>query len=295
MNGFIVTKKKTQNKNFYSSAFILLTQSEWLITKKEEFASANKIYIDELSGDYDITNGYAERLIDFLKIKKRPLGENDNAAKSLKFKNAEEAEKARAFYEKYYSKYSDELEKREAKTVFPTSNSANPERRAKKIANEPLEPKTYETKERSVRTSSSKDSEPYLQEKYTNDDNRLVCQICKREMPFRKKDGDYYFERIEIFSRTDFLDIEKGALHLALCPVCAAKYSSGGFVDDYQKNKIKEKILNENIEANKDGNYEIPILLDYETTICFVETHFIDLKAILKKSSPPNKPEIGEK
>ena len=277
---------------FDSSAFILLTQSEWLITKKEEFASANEIDIDDLSKDYDTESEYAKKLIDFLEIKKRHPSENDDAAKSLGFENAEEAEKAKKALNKL-NKYSPEdlakLDEIKAKGVLPPgSNSGDIERRRKKIVDEYLgaRPKTFEPRVINVRTSGSKDSKSYLQEKNTNYDNQLICQICKKEMPFRKKDGEYYFEITEIFSKTDILYREMEQSYLALCPVCAAKYRSGGFVDDDQKNKIKEKIFNENIEANKD-NYEIPISLDYETTICFVAKHFIDLKAILKLSSSP--------
>ena len=49
----------------------------------------------------------------------------------------------------------------------------------------------------------------------------MVCQICKEAMPFRKRDGQYYFESVE---SPNMLAHEHHALFLALCPVCAAKY-----------------------------------------------------------------------
>jgi len=69
---------------------------------------------------------------------------------------------------------------------------------------------------------------------------------------------------------------------ICCCPICAAKYKHSGFIDEPQKNKIKEEILNEEIKPNKDGNYEISIPLDETASICFVNKHFMDLKNILK-------------
>jgi len=242
----------------------LYSIQKWFLNKKNELVSAQELCIDDLSDDYDTTSECAQKLIKFLKINERYL--DDDSAMKAGFKNAEEAKKAREIWNKYST-----------------------DRRIKKIIDEysKARPKTFEPMVINVRTSSSKDSKSYLQEKNTNYDNQLICQICKREMPFKKSDGEYYFEIIEIFSKTNILTKEMEEPYLALCPVCAAKYRSGGFVDDNQKNEIKEKILNENIEANKDGNYEIPISLDYETTICFVAKHFKDLKAILELSSSP--------
>ena len=51
----------------------------------------------------------------------------------------------------------------------------------------------------------------------------MVCQICKEEMPFRKRDGAHYFEKKEVLS-IKFLPKEHEAQYLALCPLCAAKY-----------------------------------------------------------------------
>lgn len=46
-------------------------------------------------------------------------------------------------------------------------------------------------------------------------------------MPFKKRNGEYYFEAVEIFND---ISIEHAALHLALCSVCAAK---ADFAFDY--------------------------------------------------------------
>ena len=48
-------------------------------------------------------------------------------------------------------------------------------------------------------------------------------QICEEEMPFKKRDGKYYFEAVEAFTLYYFRK-EHHAQFLALCPLCAAKY-----------------------------------------------------------------------
>ncbi len=42
------------------------------------------------------------------------------------------------------------------------------------------------------------DAKTWLNETYKNNAEELICQICKKEMPFKKKDGTYYFEAVEI-------------------------------------------------------------------------------------------------
>jgi len=208
------------------------------LNKKNELVSAKELCIDDLSDDYDITSECAKKLIDFLGLKKRPLNENDNAAKILGFKNVEEAERAKEILDKYSPEDFAKLDKIKEKVQFPIiPQVVDPKRRAEKIEDEynNAELINSETKERKVRGYSPKNTKQYLQDIYTNDDKKLVCQICKEEMPFKKKNEEYYFEAIEIFSKTDIIDREMEQPYLALCPECAAKYESGGFVDDSQK------------------------------------------------------------
>ena len=46
--------------------------------------------------------------------------------------------------------------------------------------------------------------------------------MCANEMPFKLKDGSYYFEAVQV---SDDFTKENHELYLALCPLCAAKYS----------------------------------------------------------------------
>lgn len=104
----------------------------------------------------------------------------------------------------------------------------------------------------------------------------MVCQICKKEMPFRKRDGQYYFEAVEAFPK-DQLPLEHEAQFLALCPLCAAMYKELAKKDEAVMADLRKALLNMD-------SLEAPLRLgDRETTIQFVETHLCDIKTILEE------------
>lgn len=52
-----------------------------------------------------------------------------------------------------------------------------------------------------MRTSGNGiDPATWLRNNYTNAAGQMICQICKDEMPFKKRNGEYYFEAVEIFN-----------------------------------------------------------------------------------------------
>ena len=117
----------------------------------------------------------------------------------------------------------------------------------------------------------------YLLDFYTNDDDQLTCLICQYEMLFRKKDGRYYFEKVEAFDLVG----EHGANHLALCPVCAAKYDEFVFHGPSDaRGNLRQAFL------QMGDALELPVLLSGESaTIRFVKDHAIDLRASIKVTS----------
>jgi hypothetical protein len=166
--------------------------------------------------------------------------------------------------------------KREHPT-FPTRPVANPERRQERLGEQLTDApdKEYEKRERSVRTTNGAiDPTTWLRNQYTNEANQMVCQICKEEMPFRKRDGAHYFEKKEVLSKK-YLPKEHEAQYLSLCPLCAAKYNEFVKTDDEVMAKLKKEIVNAE-------DHEIPVLLgDEKTSIRFVEKHLYDLKVIM--------------
>lgn len=161
---------------------------------------------------------------------------------------------------------------------FPLRPVANPERRQERLGEQLSEApdKEYEKRERSVRTTNGAiDPITWLRNQYTNEADQMVCQICKEEMPFRKRDGAHYFEKKEVLSRK-FLTKEHEAQYLALCPLCAAKYDEFVKTDDEVMAELREEIVSAE-------DCEIPISLgDEKTSIRFVETHYHDLKTIIE-------------
>lgn len=98
-------------------------------------------------------------------------------------------------------------------------------------------------------------------------------------MPFKKRDGDYYFEAVEALSK-EFFTKEMEAQFLALCPLCAAMYKEFVKRDEDAMLQLKQTIL-----SSSKHQYIIPIKLGILSTyIRFVEIHYIELKAIIRKS-----------
>ena len=167
------------------------------------------------------------------------------------------------------------------KSAFPTRESANPERRKEKVQtrHDKAGSKIYKKKERAIKISKpSFDPKSWLKDQYTNDDQELICQMCANEMPFKLKDGSYYFEAVQI---SDNFTKEDHELYLALCPLCAAKYRYL-----VKKDHIIMDNFISNLKENKES-FEIPIKLGSNGlhSIRFVEIHLIDLKTILENLS----------
>jgi len=167
------------------------------------------------------------------------------------------------------------IEKRRVKPAFPERASPDPERRlrhAKSRAHE-VPTKEFENHSRSVRTSSpTGDKVTYLRQNYTNDESELACQMCEEEMPFRRRDGEYYFEAVQLF---DDLAGEHEAANLALCPLCAAKFKEFIKRDERRRKELRVQVASTN-------ELQIGLDLGKETgNIRFVEKHLLDIQGIL--------------
>jgi lipopolysaccharide biosynthesis protein len=91
-------------------------------------------------------------------------------------------------------------------------------------------------------------------------------------MPFKKRDGNHYFEAIEAF---DEIAIERHELFLALCPLCAAMYKEFVKRDESNSAAFKAALLSSQ-------NPAVPLQLGQrQRTVRFVETHIFDLRIIL--------------
>lgn len=164
--------------------------------------------------------------------------------------------------------------------AFPERPVKNPERRAtmldKELENMPA--KEYERLLRSVRVNSArKVARAWLKAEYTNNDGQMICQVCEREMPFKKRDGEYYFEAVEALNEEHFTK-EHETQFLALCPECAARYQE--FIkkdEDAMREIIDQLMVSENLQ--------IPLQLgELKTNLRFGKKHWQDIKQILEST-----------
>jgi hypothetical protein len=160
---------------------------------------------------------------------------------------------------------------------FPVRPVRNPDRRSERIIQEYKDSsnKTYEHRQRNVRVSEPENKpDVWLRNQYTNDNGEMVCQVCHDEMPFRKRDGEYYFEAVEMLLREDFHK-ENPAQYIAVCPLCSAKYKEFVKRDSSMATDIRRKLV---------GATEPEVAVAFgeeEVVIRFVETHWHDLRRIL--------------
>ena len=163
------------------------------------------------------------------------------------------------------------------KPRFPEKTPSSPERTEEKTKERKAEAsrKNYEPRRRSIRvTKRETDPDTLLRDWYTNDAGEMVCQMCEKEMPFRKRDGEYYFEAVEALSR-DYFPKELEEQFLALCPLCAAKYKEFVKRDEKAMSELKNNLVNTDTP-------EISVELgDHDDSIRFVKDHFIRIKTII--------------
>lgn len=118
------------------------------------------------------------------------------------------------------------------------------------------------------------DPASWLRNLYTNESGQMICQICKKEMPFKKRDGEYYFEVVEALSGDHFRR-EYEAQFVALCPLCSAMYKEFVKNDPERMDALKGAIVTSQVP-------EVNLHLgEKKTSVKFVESHFHDIKTII--------------
>lgn len=271
-----------KTKTFAPDFQVLLQRSAWLPTSLGERRIPSECSLDELHPDLE----QDDRLIKALKVlpSKSELVQKSRTKLLEELRLSGYPEDSLKILDLFQecppevaSRIIQQLESFNISPEFPTDQSKNPSNRDTQTRKQYAEAPGRESdiRNRSVRTSrSSVDPQVSLRSLYTNDDQQLVCQICKDEMPFKKRNGEYYFEAVEVLNG-DHLSKEHEAQFLALCPVCAAMYKE--FV---QRNPDAMAQVASLLLASQEP--EIPLQLgDLKTSIRFVDIHFRDLKTIL--------------
>jgi hypothetical protein len=262
------------SKSFDSFMLTRLRQAEWISTADGGLKQPAGLSVEELGTEFR----EADDLIKLLNINTGDLSEA-----SRRFQHASELGVSLDDIE-FLKLHADDfrqfrqfLAEKAAKPVFPVRTSADAARREARVLEQwhDATEKEYALRERSVRTSRSDvDPHRWLIDYYTNEDRQMICQLCSNEMPFKKRDQEYYFVAMEALGRDQF-SREHRAQFLALCPVCAAKYNEFVKSDEEARGSIKRAML------DAEG-LEIAVKIGASTeTLKFVEVHLNDVKTIL--------------
>jgi hypothetical protein len=131
--------------------------------------------------------------------------------------------------------------------------------------------KQAEVRERSVQlgvAEAKAAAKVYLSDQYTNGQGKMICQVCKDEMPFKVPNGSYYFEAVEILSESPKRYREG---YLAMCPNHAAAYKYAN-AQRTQMQELIELAASNEIEVSVGGK---------ATSIYFTQMHLADVQACL--------------
>ncbi|MDE6001679.1 MAG: hypothetical protein K2G96_05120 [Clostridia bacterium] len=172
----------------------------------------------------------------------------------------------------------------------PTANTNNSEKRTAAAIETTInaDGRIYEQKTRSVRTSQTKnEATTMLRRLYTNHDDKMICQCCGKELPFKKKNGEYYFVTLELHNTGgEFFTKETPYPYIACCPNCAAMFNEHIVHCSSNENRISDllNIIESGATIKKpNGNEVVEIIMDGKIfNLTFVQKHIVDIRAAIK-------------
>lgn len=164
-------------------------------------------------------------------------------------------------------------------TVGRDFTPRNPERRAERVSSIASEAPERLTEQRTRSVSVDREdvkaeAAQYLQQQYASD-GEVICQICKKPMPFKLDDGSAYFEKVEFLSE---LKKRHHQNYLALCPNHAAMFKHANSTKDIMMEMI----------VDIHGNELEVVLAQRDETIYFTKTHLTDIKTVMEVDSSMN-------
>lgn len=262
----------------------LLIDAKWLPDADDNMHIPSEITLDDLPNSFKRNEQLAEKLGMPMSRKRiiETISQELNVPSDFLSKIIEAPPEVKAKIESFLQSSSDDdstYVPTSQETPFPVRPPSNPESHEKRViaalADSPDQ--EYVEKVRRVRTSrSSIDPKFWLEQQYKNKDEQVVCQICKEKMPFKQANGNYYFEAVEMLKGHFTKEFDQQ--FLALCPECSPKYKT--YVK--QRPEAMSSLQDNLISADNAGNFEVPVKLgEWNTSIRFVERHWLDIKAIL--------------
>ena len=261
----------------------ILRNAEWVPQDGGSFVRPSQASQDLLPDGFAFDSGWQWlKAIKFgAEIAKRSEAQRQQRAdaKALGFEDDDTLEHAKQFVRiprEERERFLADFHKRQ-KFKLPNHEPSNPNRRAGRVAKDAAKApgRKTEVRNRSVAVgldAIKEEARQYLSQQYTNPDGEMICQACKKALPFKLDDGASYFERVEFLSELKMLHYQN---YLALCPNHAAmfKHANGS------RDQLKEMV----IEARAN---ELEIMLaQHPTQVYFTKTHLFDLRAVIAVES----------
>ncbi|SCY34159.1 sacsin N-terminal ATP-binding-like domain-containing protein [Microvirga guangxiensis] len=204
------------------------------------------------------------------------------AAKALGFDDPETARKLAAIPAEELNRfYADWIRRKDIE--LPDREPKNPARRAEAVATQAADApeRISEQRTRSVsvgREAVKEDAAQYLLQQYTTDGD-VICQVCKRPMPFKRDDGSWYFEKVEFIPELRKRYYQN---YLALCPNHAAMFKEANGSSEFMRDMFVE-LSGSELEV---------VLAQQDETIYFTKTHIADLKQVIAVDEASAAPEL---
>ena len=275
-----------------SSLLHILRKAKWIPQNTGAFARPAEASRDLLPGGFPFDPEWPWlKAINFgAEVAKRSEAQRQKraVATELGFEDDDTLERARQFARmppEEQERVLADFEERQ-RLELPEHEPSNPDRRAQRVGAMAAEApgRRTEVRNRSVSVgldAVKEEAGQYLSQQYTNPDGEMICQACRKRLPFKLDDGTSYFERVQLMRELKKHHYQN---YLALCPNHAAMFLYTNGSRDQLKGMIIQASANE---------LEI-ILAQQPTQIYFTKTHLSDLRALIAAEDEHDDGEGGD-
>jgi hypothetical protein len=258
----------------------LLRHTAWIPQSNRTFVRPSSASVQLLPDGFPFDPGYewlkAIHFGENERLQSEEHRQQQSLAAKLGFADSETLERAKRFAaiprEDQERILADFLRAQQAD--LPQREPHDPKRRSELVAGQAKVAPGRMTEERLRSISVAMDevkskAGQYLRDQYTNATGEMICQVCKTALPFKLKDGTYYFEKVEFLEEVEKRHYQN---YLALCPNHSAMFR---FAND-SRDSMKELFMV--LETN-----ELNVVLAQEDyTVYFTRTHIADLKTVIQ-------------
>ena len=265
------TFTNTHREKKFSQVGQLCSQEAWLPDQKGVFYFPNELFLTDLPEGFEKRTHEAYELsikLEMRKAEELQLADKLGIPYKLISLIQHNPEAVLVWYQ----------EQQQNKASLPSSITLDLDRRTVKaaLAANKAEEKTFKAVFMNRRVSAANiETKAYLRSHHTNEEGRLICQLCDQPMPFQLPDGEEFFVACQYI---ELLEKEHEANHLALCPNCAAEFQYACQTDEYERTDLILQIGSTLNEENLIVHIDMPV----HQHLRFTQRHFIDLQIAIK-------------